>query len=88
MEINKAVNELRELRRMSEEISAAIETIQDAIKNEMSARGVSELSGLDYKITWKAIVSSRIDTSAIKRELPEIAARYTKTSETRRFIVA
>ena len=42
----------------------------------------------EYKITWKAVTSSRLDTVALKQALPEIAARFTKESTTRRFIVA
>jgi len=36
----------------------------------------------------KVFALQRIDTAAIKKELPEIAERYTKTSEARRFKVA
>ena len=28
----------------------------------------------------------RLDSAALKKELPEIAAKYTKTTETRRFL--
>lgn len=31
---------------------------------------------------------SRVDTTALKKELPEIAARYTKTTTARRFTFA
>lgn len=36
-ELNSKVKELRELRRMAEEIATEIETITDAIKQEMTA---------------------------------------------------
>ena len=36
-ELNSKVKELRELRRMAEEIAADIETITDEIKREMTA---------------------------------------------------
>lgn len=87
-ELSAKVNELRELRRMAEEISGEIETIQDAIKAHMTAAGVEILNGTDYKITWKPVTSSRFDTTAFKRENPELSARYTKTTTTRRFTVA
>lgn len=35
-----------------------------------------------------AMVEALIDTAALKRDNPEIAARYTKTTETRRFLFA
>lgn len=87
-ELSAKVSELRELRRMSDELSAEIEAIQDAIKNHMSAANVDTLTGNDYKITWKNVTSARFDSTAFKRENPELSARYTKNTTTRRFIIA
>ena len=41
-----------------------------------------------YKVSWKAITSTRIDTTALRKDLPEIWQEYGKTSTTRRFSVA
>ena len=54
----------------------------------MTAAGVDVLTGSDWKATWKPITTSRIDTSALKKALPDLAARFTKTSTVRRFSVA
>lgn len=88
MEIQSKVNDLRELRRMAEELEAEITAIQDSIKAHMTASGVEELAGVDYKVTWKAVTSSRLDTTALRKALPDVAERFTKTSTTRRFCVA
>ena len=82
-EITAAVTQLQELRRMQEELTAEIETLTDAIKAHMGTQELL-LAG-PYKITWKAVTSSRIDTTALKKALPDIAAQYTKTTTTRRF---
>ena len=87
-ELTANVSELRELRRMADEIQAEIDAIQDKIKAHMNATGVDTLAGADYKITWKTVSSSRFDTTAFKKENPEIAALYTKTTTTRRFTVS
>lgn len=87
-ELTANVSELRELRRMADEIQAEIDAIQDKIKAHMNAAGVDTLAGVDYKITWKTVSSSRFDTTAFKKENPEIAAMYTKTSTIKRFILA
>lgn len=79
------VTELQELRRMQEELTAEIDAITDEIKAVMGDQ--EELSAGAFKITWKPVTSSRIDTSALKKELPEVAARYMKTSTVRRFCV-
>ena len=72
MSINSKVHELRELRQMAEELEAEIETIEDSIKEQMRAQGVDTLHGPDWKVTWKPVTSSRLDTSALKAE--QIAA--------------
>lgn len=37
----------------------------------------------NYKVTWKPVVSNRIDTKSLKKELPEIAAQYTRQTQSR-----
>lgn len=88
IEMQSKVNELRELRRMAEELDAEITAIQDSIKSHMTAQGVDELTGLDYKISWKEVTSSRIDTAALKKALPDVVSRFTRATTTRRFTVA
>ena len=67
IELDAKVKELRELRRMAEELAAEIDGLTDTIKAEMTARGVDELTGTDWKATFKAVTSSRLDTAALKR---------------------
>ena len=88
IELNGKIKELRSLRRMADEVAGEIEALQDAIKAEMTARSVDELTGDDWKVTWKAVTSNRLDSTALKKELPDIAARYTKASISRRFTLA
>ena len=87
-EINAKVKELRELRRMADELAAEIEAVQDSIKSQMDAQGVDTLAGTDWKVTWKPVTSARLDSSALMKELPEIAARFMKQTTTRRFVLA
>lgn len=88
IELDSKIKELRELRRMAEELQQEIDGITDTIKAEMTARNVDELTGDDWKVTWKAVTSNRLDSTALKKELPDIAARYTKASVSRRFTLA
>lgn len=82
------VKELRELKRMQEELAAEIEAIQDELKAHMEAGGTDTLLGLDWRITWKTVTSSRLDTTALKKELPDIAARFMRQTTARRFVLA
>lgn len=88
MDINAIMAELAQYVRIQEEAAATVEALKDQLKAQMQAAGVDTLAGAEHKATYKAVTSSRVDTAALKKELPEIAARYTKTTETRRFTFA
>ena len=88
IELNGKVKELRELRRMADELAAEIEAIQDTIKAEMTARDTDTLTGDDWKVTWKIVKSSRFDSKAFKATHGELYGQYCKETETRRFTVA
>lgn len=86
-ELTAKVNELRELYRMSDELESMIDTIQDEIKNHMNVAGLDTIAGSDYKISYKPGTRSRVDTVKLKKELPDIAARYTVTATVRPFVL-
>ena len=85
MDINAIMAELAQYTRLQEEAAAMVEGLKDQLKNYMVENGIDVLTGSEHKATYKAVTSSRIDTTALKRELPGIAAQYTKATETRRF---
>ena len=87
-DIEGKVREIRELKRMQEELSAELEALTCEIKAHMDAEGVDTISGTDWKVTYKAVTSSRIDTSALKKALPDLAQQFTKTTTARRFCIA
>lgn len=86
MDINAIMQELAQYTRMAEEIAATVDSLKDTLKKYMDENGLDSIAGNEHKASYKAVTSSRIDTTALKRDLPEIAARYTKTTETRRFL--
>ena len=77
------VKELMELKRMKEELDAEIAAVEDEIKSVMGEEETL-LAGA-FKVDWKTVISSRIDTTALKKALPEIAERFMKQTTTRRF---
>ena len=87
-EIISKLNELSELRRMADELNAEIEAIQDAIKAHMTEADTDTITAGAFKVTWKAVTSTRIDTTALRKDRPEIWQEYGKTTTTRRFSVA
>ena len=88
MNIDTIMAELAQYIRIQEEAAAMVESLKDQIKERMTAAGVESLVGSEHKATYKAVTSSRIDTTSLKKDLPDIAARYTKTTTARRFTFA
>lgn len=86
--LQKKVQEMRELQRMAEELSVEIENIRDEIKAEMLKRNADEVITGEYKITWKTVISNRLDTTALKKALPDVFERFTKQTESKRFCIA
>lgn len=85
-EIESKAKELQELKRMREELDAEIATLEDAIKASMGDQ--EQVIAGAFRISWKAITSSRFDSSAFKKANPDLAAQYTKTSTIKRFSIA
>ena len=79
------VQELMELRRMAEELQREIDALQEAVKIFMGSEETM-ITGA-FKVSYKSVTSSRLDTTALKRDLPNVAALYTKQTTTRRFTV-
>lgn len=85
-EMEAKARELRQLQALIEEAQAEAEALKDALK---AAMGDSEsVQAGEYKITWKAVTSSRIDATALRKALPDVAERFTRQTTTRRFCVA
>ena len=87
-EMEAKVTELRELRRMADELAGEIAALEDSLKAYMTAHGADELHGPTFRITWKEVTSSRLDSKALKVAAPELWRRFTKETTARRFVLA
>lgn len=84
-EMEAKARELKQLQALIDEAQAEVEALRDAIK---AAMGDSEsVQAGEYRITWKPVTSSRIDTTALKKALPELAQQFTRTTTARRFCI-
>ena len=87
-DFNNTFSELAKYMRMEEEISSIIENLKTELKVYMEENQIETLQGNEHKASYKAVISSRIDTKALKADFPELAEKYSKKSETMRFIFA
>ena len=85
-ELEAKCRELRQLQNLIEEAQAEAEAIKDAIKAHMGDQEAVQAG--EYKITWKPVTTTRLDSKALKAALPDVVERFTKTTTTRRFCVA
>ena len=87
MDLTPKILEWKKLRLELDELQAAIDVIEDTIKAEMTSLGVHELVVDIFKVRWAPVTTTRIDTKALKNDLPDVATRYSKTTENRRFTI-
>ena len=88
IDMTTKIRELKELRMMADELAAEIASIEDEIKAEMTAKNVDEMTVDVYKVRWTPVTSSRFDSAAFKKAMPDLYGKFTKTTTTRRFSVA
>ena len=87
-ELISKLNDLAQLRRLADDLDAEISAIQDEIKAHMAAAQNDTLTAGAFRVVWKSVTSTRIDTAALRRELPEVWQEYGKTTTTKRFTVS
>ncbi len=85
-EITNIVRDLVDVRNMIAELEAEAEMLSDKVKEFMGDEVVMVCD--DHKVTYKEVVSKRVDTTALKKLLGEDAlAPYTKLITSRRFSI-
>lgn len=87
-ELESKIESLREWENLLNEASKEVEALKDALKAEMTARGVEEMEAGRYIIRWTSVLSSRFDSTSFKRELPELYGRFVKQTASRRFTIS
>lgn len=87
-DIREKLKQYKELQALIEEAEAELEAIRDELKAEMTSRNTEELAVDVFKVRWTAVKSSRFDTCAFREAMPDLARKFTKETETRRFTVA
>ena len=87
LQMDEKLARLRRCRRAMDTLKQEAEAIQTEVKAELATRGVEQVETAHYKVSWKTVSSTRLDTKALKAERPEIYQRYAVSSTTKRFSV-
>lgn len=82
----KLCNDYRENKRMIEELEA----MNDSIKSEILAIMGDDETHTEgaAKATNKTVTSSRLDSTTLKKELPDVFSKYSTPTSYKRFTVA
>ncbi len=84
----KKIEELKGLKAMAYDLEMEIKYYEDEVKTDMLERGVEELRVGDYKVRYKTVKSTRLDSKALKAEMPDLVARYSTENEYKRLTIA
>ncbi|MCI8328228.1 MAG: hypothetical protein HFG02_01050 [Oscillibacter sp.] len=88
LQMDEKLAQYRRCRRAIDDLKREAAAIESEVKAELEARGVEQAETAHYKVSWKTVASTRLDTKALKEERPEIYARYASASVTKRFTVS
>ena len=70
------------------ELEDELEAVKQSLVGEMNARQVNEMIVDCFTLRYTTYATNRIDSTSLKKDLPELYDRYTKTSEAKRFSIA
>lgn len=77
---------IQQYEQAAEEEKLAIERKEEAANNIKMLLGEYEVGRYkDWRITWRSISSTRLDTKRLKAEMPDVYAKYTSQTTSRRF---
>lgn len=84
MGYSSQLHRLSELKKQIMELTDEKMSIENTIKTALGEAPVGEYG--DFRITWKNRESTRLDSKALKAEMPDVYAKYAKTSSARTFL--
>jgi len=87
-DLTTTAREYREIQALIKQLEAEAETLKQKMIAEMDVQQAESITAGEYTIRYSIYASNRVDTTALKKELPDIAARYIKSTVSTRFQVA
>lgn len=82
---NNVLAEIAQYRAMKKEIEGILNQLEDEVKDYMRSESIEELIGEEHTATYKAVTSKRLDTKALKLDMPKVYDKYAKVTTTERF---
>lgn len=86
--IENRIKKLQAIEAQQKELEACAEAIRAELKADLEEKGLEELKTRNFLIRWKEIISSRLDSKALKAALPDVYGRFCRASSSRRFTIS
>ena len=83
----KRIDELKELQKKIDQMTYQLEDIKTEIKGEMDERKVDELVVGPYKISYKEVVSNKLDSKKLKEENERLYEAYLTESRYKKLLI-
>lgn len=77
--------ELKDIEAQIAELKKKADTIKDEMKAEMGNDEHREVEG--FKVNYTIVISTTLDSTKLKKELPDLWNKYSKEGITRRFSI-
>lgn len=87
-QLNNRITKLQAIEAQQKELEAQAEAIRAELKADLERKGEDEHNTGSFIIRWKEIISSRLDSKALKAALPDVYGQFCKASTSRRFTIA
>lgn len=81
------INTLKALESQIADLQAEADAIKDLIKEELTNEGIEETFVGDYKITYRAVISNRFDSTNFKKSYAELYKQFTKQTSYKRLTI-
>ena len=87
-ELEIRIEKMQEWENLAAEAQAEAEAIRNTIKAEMQDRNTEELQAGRFIIRWTSVLTSRFDSAAFKKTMPDSYKAFLKQSASRRFSIS
>lgn len=87
-QLDNRIKKLQNIEAQQKELEKEAEAIRAELKADLESKGEDEHNTGNFIIRWKEIITSRLDSKALKKALPDVFAMYTRESVSRRFTIA
>lgn len=81
------IDSLKTIETQINELQAEADAIKDLIKEELTNEGIDEIFVGDYKVIYRAVISSRFDSTSFKKSYGELYKQFTKQTSYKRLTI-